>query len=57
MKIARHNKTYPFSTFIVKYKSCPITNEIQSVKFSVSYFKLTILLIIPNRKRGIPKYR
>lgn len=51
----RHNKTKPLSTFTVKHKSCPVTKEIQSVGFSVSYFKLTIVFIIPKIKSGIPK--
>lgn len=40
---------------IIKHKFCPDTNEIQSFKFSVSYCKLTIVLIIPKTKIGIIK--
>jgi len=44
----------PFNTWIVKHKSSPVTNEMQLVGLLVSYFKLTIVLIIPNAKTGIP---
>jgi len=44
-----------FNTGTVKHKSCPVTNETQSVGLSVSYFKLTIVLIIPKTKTGIPR--
>lgn len=40
-------------TVMVLHKFSPDTKEIQSSKFSVSYFKLTIVLIIPKIKIGI----
>ena len=45
----------PCKTFIVKHKSCPVTSEIQSLEFLVSYFRLTPVFTIPNIHRGIPK--
>lgn len=44
-----------FIILIVKHKFCPDIKEIQSSRFSVSYFKLTIVLIIPKTKIGIIK--
>jgi hypothetical protein len=44
-----------FIILIVKQRFCPVTNEMQSVMFSVSYFKLTIVLNIPKIKTGIVK--
>ena len=50
-----HTTISPLSICMVKHKSCPVTNEIQSVGLSVSYFKLTIVLIIPKVNTGIPR--
>jgi|GEM_PF-5684752 len=44
-----------FIIVIVKHKFRPDTNEIQSFKFPVSYFKLTIVFIIPKTIIGIVK--
>lgn len=44
-----------FIFLTVKHKPCPVTNEIQSFELIFSYFKLTIVLAIPNSKIGIVK--
>lgn len=55
MIVAKQAIKIPFNTWIDKHKLSPVTNEMQSVELLVSYFRLTIVLIIPNVKTGIPK--
>ncbi len=43
-----------FKFLIVIHKFSPFTIDIQSVLFSVSYFKLTIVFIIPYGKINKP---
>jgi hypothetical protein len=52
--MSTQTKISPANTFIVRQRFCPEIEEMQSVGFSVSYFRLTIVLIIPKTKRGIP---
>jgi hypothetical protein len=49
------NATMYFIIVIVKQRSCPVINETHSFMLSVSYFKLTIVLMIPKIKTGIVK--
>ena len=45
----------PCKIFMVKHKFCPVTSEIQSLEFLVSYFRLTPVFTMPNIHTGIPK--
>jgi hypothetical protein len=44
----------PLSILIVRHKSTPLTEEMQSPISDVSYFMLTIVLTIPKAKSRIP---